>query len=316
MVVQTANVLQTVLLYLYADIMPPALMGRFMGAFRFIGALGIMSFQYFLLPYFDATPVWVWTICAAFYFVLFQLSLLNVREGNYPPPEPFQPAKILRSYVKDGAGSWYIWCLWGALGLVALGTPAQMFYNLLCKDSLHLDMHSIALINTLATVPMLIVMLPSGWLVDRVGPGKLWGLFNLLYGLLTVSAYFWVHDRNSMMGFMILGGALNSFTNVALMPMLYAHLPRDKFGQLVSMQSLIMQALIFLSTNVAGQLVSMCHGDYLILFLYGGPFYLFVPSFIILLSRAKNPFAGMATALVRHQGGAAAGSALAVAPNP
>ncbi|MDA8403376.1 MAG: MFS transporter, partial [Desulfobacteraceae bacterium] len=201
--------------------------------------------------------------------------------------------------VKDGMGSWYIWCLWGALGLVALGTPASQFYNVFCADTLKLNMHSIALINTLATVPMLILMLPSGWLIDRFGPRQLWGVFALLYGVATMSAYFWVRNQNTMMAFMILASALNSFTNVALMPMLYAHLPRDKFGQLVSMQSLVMQALIFLSTNAVGQLVSLFHGNYFTLFLYGGSFYLFVPIFVVLLSRAKNPFAGMATALTR-----------------
>ncbi len=301
-VVQIANVLQTILLYLYADIMPPSLMGRFMGGFSFVGALGTMAFQYFLVPWFGTAPTMVWTICAIFYFVLFQLSVHNVREGQYPAPEPTRRSHILRGYLKDGAGSWYIWCLWAALGMNALAGPAGLYYNLLCRDQLGMSMRAIGMMNTVATIPRLFVMLPGGWLIDRFGPRKLWGLFSLLSGGVTLGAWFWVRGSGAMLLYMLLSGALGAFTSVALMPMLYAHLPKDKFGQLVSMQSVVMFTLIFLSTNAVGQLITLRHGDYFITFLYGGPIMMLTPIFILLLARAKNPFAGMATALARDEG--------------
>ena len=80
LVVQIGNVLETVLFYLYADIVPPSLMGRFMAAFRIVGTLGLLTFQYFLLPLFGRSPTLVWTICGVSYFLLYQFSLFFLFE--------------------------------------------------------------------------------------------------------------------------------------------------------------------------------------------------------------------------------------------
>jgi len=82
LIVQVCNVLETVLLYLYADIVPPQFMGRFMAGIRVVGISGALAFQYFLLPHFGDAPTMVWTVSAIVYFVFYQLSLYFIREGT------------------------------------------------------------------------------------------------------------------------------------------------------------------------------------------------------------------------------------------
>ncbi len=290
-VVQVCNVLETVLLYLYADVVPPHMMGRFMAAFRVVSTLGALAFQGLLFPHFDKAPTMVWTVCALVYFVFYQLSLHFVKEGTYQTPAAFSPVNIVKDYAKDGFGSRYIWMLWGALGMVAIASPAGGFVDLFGKKNLGLDMETIARINMYATLPMLVFTFLSGWFLDRVGPRLLWGLFGLLLGLVNVVGFFFVHDANSMLVYYLFGSSCNALLSVALMPMLYAHLPKARFGQLVSTQSVVMQSLIFLSTNCVGQMVSFADGNYRFAIIYSAPFFLLTPVFLFLLHRSKNPFA-------------------------
>ncbi len=75
----------TVYWYLFADVVPPAFMGRFLGLFRLVGAaagfLFNVSIAGFQLTHMRAIHVGV----AILYFVGFTLMCLFVKEGKYPP---------------------------------------------------------------------------------------------------------------------------------------------------------------------------------------------------------------------------------------
>jgi WD40 repeat protein len=75
----------TVYWYLFADVVPPAFMGRFLGLFRLVGAaagfLFNVSIAGYQLTHMRAIHVGV----AVLYFVGFTLMCLFVKEGEYPP---------------------------------------------------------------------------------------------------------------------------------------------------------------------------------------------------------------------------------------
>lgn len=75
----------TVYWYLFADVVPPACMGRFLGLFRLVGAaagfLFNLSIAGYQLTHMRAIHVGV----AALYFVGFTLMCVFVKEGKYPP---------------------------------------------------------------------------------------------------------------------------------------------------------------------------------------------------------------------------------------
>jgi MFS family permease len=297
MVVQVANVLQTVLFYLYADVVPARLMGRFMGAFRFVGAFGTLSFQWFLFPHFDTNPTMVWSICALVYFVFFQIMIHCIREGDYPDPSMESAREITKDYIKEGFGSRYIWMLWLTLGTVALAVGGGTFVDLFSKNNLHLGIPEIARMNAYATVATIVLSLPAGWLVDRIGPKPVWGGAGFLLGVISAAAFLLIHDAAAMRWFYMASAGLNAVLGAALMPMLYAHLPRDRFGQLTSTQSLVMQGFIFLSINGSGHLIAVYGNNYRLGFLISGLFLCLTPLFLFLLYRSRSPFAGQAMAM-------------------
>jgi MFS family permease len=302
MVIQVMNVLQTVMLYLYADIMPASLMGRFMAAFRLVGFSGGLAFQYFLFPHFGTSPVMVWTVCAVVYLVVFQLSLHMIKEGEYPAPEPVDLRKMIVGYVKEGLTGRYMWMLWLTMGMSAIAAPGGYFTDLFGKNQLHMTIPEIARMNTWAMIPTILLTMPCGWLIDKYGPRLIWASSLFINGAVGVFAYFAIETKVGLQWLYMVNSCTGTLAAVALMPMLYAHLPRDKFGQFTSTQSLVVHSIIFSSANLLGQLISAQGDNYRFAILYGSSFLLLTPIFALLLKRTPCPFGKHEMAMTHKQG--------------
>lgn len=79
---------QSIYYYLWADVVPPQLMGSFVCLFRVVAAVGIFIFERYLLKYADTHPEWVYVGAGVLYLVSFIAMSLIVKEGEYPPPPP------------------------------------------------------------------------------------------------------------------------------------------------------------------------------------------------------------------------------------
>jgi maltose/moltooligosaccharide transporter len=289
-VVQTAYILQTAVFYLYADVVPGELMGRFLAAFRLVGSLGALIFQWYLLPQFEVKPILVWTISGAVYLVFFWLMIYFVKEGSYEPPKVMSWKNLVKNYVNDGLGNRYIWFLWLTLGTIALATPTWSFIVLYAKEELHFSLEKIGHYTGYGTMATMVVALPAGWLIDRYGAKWVWGIAALALGLVNLWAYVGVHDEKSMIFFMIGNFSINAFLSTALLPMLYQHIPKDRFGEVVSAQSFVVQGFTFISTNALGQIIVWLGQGYKISFAYGGAFLSLTPLFLFFLMRMPSPW--------------------------
>jgi hypothetical protein len=290
LIVQTANILLGALYYLYADVMPSVFMGRFLAAFRLVGSLGTLVFQWYLLPRFDVQPVMVWTVSAGVFLIFFMLMIWFVKEGSYEAPAPMSWLGLTKNYIKNGLGNRYIWFLWLTLGMTALATPSWSFVVLFIKEELNLSMEKIGHYTAYGTMATIVFALPAGWLIDRYGAKLVWGISATFLGVVNLWAYFYVHDEASLILFMIGNFGVNAFLGTALMPMLYNHIAKDRFGEVVSAQSFVVQSFMFVSTNVLGQLIVWLGQGYKISFAYGGSFLVLTPLFLLLLMRTPSPW--------------------------
>ncbi|MEN7973990.1 MAG: MFS transporter, partial [Verrucomicrobiota bacterium] len=294
LMIGVAGAANVVITFLYNDVIPGELMGRFYAAIRFIGFGGAVLFQFLLFPMFDANPVFVLLTFSLVAFVGEMTMMLLVREGKYPEPPPRKPLLAgAKSYLKDGLGSKYICLLWLTLGVVALGAPAGNFFTLFFKNDLAMTSRDIGFMMGLGSAVAMVVILPAGWVVDKFGPNRTWGIMAFLVGLLQVMMYFFALDKISCTIIYLCYYGVNMVLAAALMPMLFSHLPKEKFGQLASFQSLLMQGVMFSSSMVLGAILSALGDAYRFVFLYAGVFYLFTPVFLVLMTRGKNPFAHM-----------------------
>jgi Na+/melibiose symporter-like transporter len=297
MLVSFAGAVGVVGFYLYNDVIPGELMGRFVGVFRFLGFGGGLVFQYLLFPLFDTHATLVWLICGSIGVVFNMLMFLNVREGEYPPvTEKISLADHVKTFVKEGMGSKFSWMLWMTLGMTALGGPAASYFILFFETDLKMTSGDIGLMYSIGTIFAMALAIPSGWIVDKFGANIVWGIFGGLVGVAQLLMYFMIHDRASCMTLYLIFNAINLMTAAALLPMLFTHLPKEKFGQLASCMSLINQGQLFAGNMIVGFLMS-AFGNYRVAFLYGGIIYLFVPVFLLLMLRTKNPFAHMETSM-------------------
>lgn len=78
---------QSVYYYMWADVIPPELMGTFGALFRVFYALGSFVFNKFLIGLAKEHPEEIYMASAGMYLVAFLLLCWRVKEGKYPPPE-------------------------------------------------------------------------------------------------------------------------------------------------------------------------------------------------------------------------------------
>ncbi|MFA5206967.1 MAG: MFS transporter, partial [Lentisphaeria bacterium] len=258
-----------ILFYLYNDIIPGELMGRFVGALRLVGFLGALAFQYFMFPHFDQHPQAVWVLVSCASLAGTMVMLLMVREGDYPPPAPRRPfLDGVTLFVKDGLSTPFMWFLWLTLGMTALGGPAANFFILFFSKNLGMTTTDIGRMTACGTVLAMVIAYPSGWLIDKLGVRRVWAASGLLVSLAQLALYLFARDKTSCFILYMAYNGINMVMAACLLPMIFSYLPKEKFGQLASCQGLVSQALGFAGTMTVGGLMTWTD-SYRTAFLYG-----------------------------------------------
>ncbi len=128
----------------------------------------------------------------------------------------------------------------------------------------------IGLMMGTGTALAMIMAIPAGWVVDKFGANRIWGLFTGIVGIVQILMFFFIQDKVSCWVLYMIYYGINMILGAALLPMLFTHLPKDKFGQLTSFQSLISQGFLFGGTLAIGWIIKAMGDYYRIGFLWGG----------------------------------------------
>lgn len=291
-----------VLTAFYNDVVPPELMGRFVGGMRLMGCLGALFVDLVALRLFDSAPMLVFIGMACIGFVGEMLMLLMTKEGEYPPPPPKKPIlKEFATLAKEGFANKYVNFLWLTVGVTALGGPVMATYFSLFmtngETGLGYSTTQLGYIRGIGTAVGILLVLPAGWAVDRYGPKKIWAWCGFLVGLAQVLMFFFARDLVSTGICYTLYAVLNTILTVCLLPMLYCFLPKAKFGQMNASQQIVTRILQIIGAAGFGWVISFFHEDYRSVFLLGGIAYMLVPVFMKLMLREPYPFGEMETSM-------------------
>jgi MFS family permease len=85
--------------YLFNDVVPAQLLGRFYGLFRMMGTIAGVGFNLFVFKYAESHTREIFTGAALLYFFGFGLACLKIKEGEYPPPPPADEGNPLQRFA-------------------------------------------------------------------------------------------------------------------------------------------------------------------------------------------------------------------------
>jgi maltose/moltooligosaccharide transporter len=268
--------------YLFKDVIPQEVLGRFVGFYRAIGALAGFAFNRYLLGYAREHTAAIYTGCGLLYAVAFLLLVWKVKEGTYPPPEArphrLHPWAGAKRYLRECFGSSFYLkiysqglCFWASW--VPLMTFIVFFGTVAGKpgyaETLGLSLGRFGEIKGWTMLLQIPVYFLAGWLTDRYHPLRVLIFANLVTGLTYLGCFFFVAGGTSLLVWWVLnsvGCALFLAGYLALLPRL---LPADRYGQFHSANTLVFQGGLIVAPLLAGWLISMIR-DYRYIFLWSG----------------------------------------------
>ena len=159
----------SVFYYLFADVVPTQFLGRFMALFRVAGTCAGFVFNLAVLPHADTHLPWIFTIVALVYLVSFLLMCFNVKEGEYPPPEPVKnrsPFGFISVYVRECFSIPFFLVYFLVMALNNASTVCRSMFNLLfATKELHISLDQYGFVIALGsgiTIPAVLFCRASG----------------------------------------------------------------------------------------------------------------------------------------------------------
>jgi len=261
--------ISSVYYYLFNDVVPAAYLARFMAAFRVVGTLAGMTFNYFVFPHAQTHMRWIFLGAAVLYFVGFTSMCFGLKEGKYPPPPPlvgnktgllasfetyfrecFTHPYYLNMFAMSAAGQ-----LAGACGFVA-----TLFY-------LHLgvSLEQLGKFNTWMAIPVLVLMVPMGIVSDRIHPVRVLVALGLFGPTMAIASFFFIHDFRSIVILTLIAFPIAQLQAASAMPLNWLLFPKDQFGQFGSADAMARSIVMIVGSVVAGLFLDfmkrLYHGD-------------------------------------------------------
>jgi|KBSMisStandDraft_5_1062788.scaffolds.fasta_scaffold274486_1 Na+/melibiose symporter-like transporter len=266
--------------YLIPDVLPRAYMGRFVGIFRAVGAVGGFVFNRYIFRFVDGYVEWVYLGCAALYAAAFLLLVWQVREGDYPPPPEARDGKLVflrRYFAECFADPFYLQLFGVSLCFWAASVPFNTFVVFYATNSPTLT-HGAGLGLSLAAfgearawtfLPKIAAALLIGPLIDRFDPLRVLILSLAAMVALYIAAFLLVRTPDQFVAWWILSEAVVTVLLVAYLANFPVLLPADRYGQFFSANQLVFSAGLIAAPVLCGSMLDAT-GDYRLLYAWSG----------------------------------------------
>ncbi len=265
--------------YLFNDVVPPHLLGRFTGMFRIVGTGAGALYSGFIFPHGLTHMREITTGAALLYFVGFGLMCIFVKEGEYPPsPDADKPhvgplrefIDNFQTYAKECFSTRFYWYWYLSQAFFAMACAGGIF-GMFVSIEMGLDLTQMGQLGMIGQVIGMVAVYFASIFVDRWHPmriltymavfGTVGGFGGWIWLLITFPSdlYFWMNVAGGFAG--VFAGALNG---CCFLPAFMRLMPKSRYGQLSSAYSMVRSA----ATIVAGVLVGLFMD--LLLKLHGG----------------------------------------------
>jgi maltose/moltooligosaccharide transporter len=232
--------------YLYWDVVPEAVLGRFWSLSNIVTGLATFSWSFFFMGLADTHIHGVYVGVSAFCLAAYLLSVWNVKESKYPPPDPHIKGGVLapiRAYFAECfSNPYYLWIFAGfAIFQVGLLGQSYQFYYL--RYDLGMSLGTIGRITSLPSILCMVIGFGLGTLTDRLKPVRLMAPTLALWAIGNVIAYFFVRDQWSLLFCVTFINVAIFFNSILQGAFMAEVLPREKFGQFCSANAISYQLI-------------------------------------------------------------------------
>lgn len=238
--------------YLFADVVPQAYLGRFMGLMRVMGSIAVFIFQFYLAPHAETHAREIYIIVSLLYFFGFGLMCWRVKEGEYPPEEEVgggagneggKPGVIAHvgTYLKECFLSHPVYIVLFVSQFFS-GFMAVGVYGVFFAKQIGVSVENFFVIGAWFSLAGAICHYPAGMLADRFHPVRLTLIFAILSIPGSFLGYFYKVDLPSYILVAILWFPVAELVGAASGVLLIRVLPRKRYGQFASATGMFRQA--------------------------------------------------------------------------
>lgn len=262
--------------YLFRDVVPQEFLGRFIGMFRVVGAVGAFLFDRYVMGWADTHRVQIYLSIALLYCVAFLLMCWRVKEGEYPPPEEAtkrrNPIGSVISYFRECfTEPRYVFIYAASFCYCCSSSCQSMFGIFFAQKNLNMSTDAFGDTRSWTWFLALFASLPLGYLCDKVNPLKMTIVGIGIICSMMLCGYFFITDQRSFLLFTLLWFSGATVYQISLMPALVAHLPADRFGQFCSANALCGAMGISFGSFAAGRFLDLTR-DYRLIYLWSAFF--------------------------------------------
>ena len=227
--------------YLFADVVPEEMMGRFMGLFRLVGAFAGVLFNTFVFKHALIHTEIIYTTAGIVYLVGFSLMCFRIKEGQYPPVQYDGKKPTIVGQV----GTYFRECFTHPLYVSmfifnmmwAVSNACGMFKIFFYLDTAGITMAEIGKVAGWTGIISLLLMYPTGVIVDYFKPLPTLVVATIFLIPITFAGYF-IDSFGLYVAIGLIGLPLNAVWDATSMPMMVQILPKDRFGQFCSANAL------------------------------------------------------------------------------
>jgi MFS family permease len=279
--------------YLFNDVVPHEMLGRFLGLFRIVGGIQAMVYNFFLFKHAETHMTEIFIGVAVLYAVGMGLMCFKVKEGKYPPPPPTVDGESgfmsqVKTYFVECYSQRYYWnfflcnTCWGIAYTMAV-------FNVFLQKSIGLDLAQIGFISGMVNAVNILLTYPAGALGDRFHPlrvlvwVKVVNLFFLPLGLIWLFFDFSPGVAFKVaIAISIINIPFGVLTEAMMIPMYMRVLPRERYGQFSSANALLRSLGVICGGFLAGAFIDIMKHFY-----HGSDYaYRFIPLWSIFWSAA------------------------------
>jgi len=277
--------------YVFADVIPHQLMGRFMSLMQIVSMAGGWLFNKFLMGMVGEHTAWVYAIVGIVYFVVFMGMCLFVKEGEYPEPTRMSSdhagrvtkvRQVLGTYTQECFGHRFYLLLFLGTAITQVSTVCRGLFNaLFATKELGLTTQQFGEVMADGSLVSIVILVFSGYLMDKLHPLRVFTLSGVLVIFLNVFGYYWVKDYRTFyyVGLMII--VIYAIQGLSIIPMFAALFPDGRYGQFSSANALINCIFLILANWGGGWAVD--HFGYRFIFVWDFIFTCVATVFLVLV---------------------------------